>query len=145
MSEKFFPIIGSDFPKKVIPLLNEAKKNIDIIVYDWRWYPNQPAHSVQQFNSALVRAVARGVSVRAVLNSALLLPILNKVGIKATRLKDKRTLHSKMILIDSKILIIGSHNFTRNAFGSNIESSVAIEIPENVKRFSEFFENLYNI
>lgn len=137
--------IGRDYPAKVIPLIDSAKKNIDIVVYDWRWYADQVGHPVQQFNIALVRAVQRGVQVRAVLNAHINIEILNKVGIKARQTKDKRVVHTKMIIIDSSILVIGSHNFTRNAFTSNIETSISLEIPKEVTRLQEFFENLYHI
>ena len=138
-------IVGSDYPKKVVKLIDDAKKNIDIVVYDWRWYPDQPAHAVQQFNIALVRAVQRGVKIRAIINTPLIIKTLNKVGIKARQLRDKRVVHTKMIILDDTTLVIGSHNFTRNAFGSNIETSVAVEIPKDVTRFRELFENLYSI
>lgn len=138
-------IIGSEYPKKIIPLIESAKKNIDIVVYDWRWYPDQLAHPVQQFNIALVRAVQRGVIVRAVVNANTILDTLKSVGIKAKQLPDKRVLHSKMIMLDDTTLVIGSHNFTRNAFTSNIETSIAVEIPENATRFREFFNNIYGL
>src|SRR5690606_5543501 len=138
------PIIGSEYPKKVIPLLDDAKKNIDIVVYDWRWYANQPAHAVQQFNNAIVRAVNRGVIVRAVLNNKEILQTLVKVGVKARRLRDRRCVHTKLIIIDDSLIITGSHNFTRNAFGSNIETSIAVLIPDGDIRLKTFFENLYN-
>lgn len=141
----FLPLIGADFPVRVIPLLDAAKRNIDIVVYDWRWYEGQGQHPVQLFNMALVRAVRRGVMVRAVLNAPALLPTLQAVGIQARKLKDRRTLHTKMILIDGGTLVIGSHNFTRNAFGSNIETSVAVSIPEGVDRFARFFDTLYGL
>jgi phosphatidylserine/phosphatidylglycerophosphate/cardiolipin synthase-like enzyme len=139
------PIIGAEYPKKVIPLIDVAKRNIDIVVYDWRWYPDQIAHPVQQFNAAIVRASQRGVLVRAVVNAAMNLEVLNKSGIKARMLKDKRVLHTKMILIDNTTMIIGSHNFTRNAFGANIEASIAFELKPEETRFSEFFANLYGL
>jgi phosphatidylserine/phosphatidylglycerophosphate/cardiolipin synthase-like enzyme len=138
-------LIGSEYPKKIIPLIESAKRNIDIVVYDWRWYPDQVSHPVQQFNMALVRAVQRGVIVRAVINAHTILPVLQKVGIKARQLGDKRTLHSKLIMVDETTLVIGSHNFTRNAFVSNIESSIVVEIPAEVTRFKEFFNNLYGL
>jgi len=137
--------IGSDYPKKIIKLIDDAKKNIDIVVYDWRWYPEQPAHAVQQFNIALVRAVQRGVKIRAIINTPLIIGILNDVGIKARQIRDKRVVHTKMIIFDNTTLVIGSHNFTRNAFGSNIETSIVVEIPKDVTRLAEFFNNLYNI
>lgn len=141
----FEAIIGAEYPKKVIPLIESAKKNIDIVVYDWRWYMDQNMHPTQQFNIALVNAKNRGVQIRAVLNKRLIVDLLNKVGIKAKVLKDRRTVHTKLLIIDDKILVIGSHNFTRNAFTSNIETSVIVEIPEGNTRLRDFFNNLYQI
>lgn len=138
------PLIGKDYPTKVIPFIENAKQKIDIIVYDWRWYANNPAFNVQQFNNALVSAVRRGVIVRAVVNTAELVPLLTGLGIKARCTRNRRTLHAKFLCIDDKTLIIGSHNFTKNAFNFNIEVSVLIEIPDNISRFAELFENLYN-
>lgn len=138
-------LIGADFPKKVIPLLDSAKKNIDIVVYDWRWYANQPAHPVQQFNAALVRAVQRGILVRAVVNAPLLLPVLTSVGIRARQSSGGRVIHAKMIIIDDEILILGSHNFTRNAFGSNVEVSAIIPFGSDGARFRDFFNRLYGL
>ena len=137
------PIIGSDFPKIVIPLIDSAQKNIDIVVYDWRWYENQVGHPVQQFNIALVRALKKGVQVRVILNKPDLVPILTKIGIKARVLRDRRTVHTKLMIIDNKTVIIGSHNYTRNAFGSNIETSIVTEIPNGQTRLQDFFNNLF--
>ena len=138
-------LIGSDYPKKMIPLLDGAKKNIEIVVYDWRWYADQVGHPVQQFNMAIARAVNRGVIVRAVVNAHILLPVLTKVGVKVRQLKDRRTLHTKLVIVDSRTLVIGSHNFTRNAFTSNIETSIITEIPEGDERLASFFNNLYGL
>lgn len=138
-------IIGAEYPDKVIPLIDDARKNIDIISYDWRWYKDQPGHAVQRVNIALVNAHKRGVFIRALLNKADLVPLLNGIGIKAKTLRDHRTLHSKMLIIDSRLLVIGSHNITRNAFSHNVEASAVVELGPEDTRFATFFENLYNI
>lgn len=138
------PLLGKEYPEKVIPLIDEAKMNIDIIVYDWRWYSGNPSFNVQQFNLALVRAVRRGVLVRAVINTPQLLDILSSVGIKARCTRNKRTLHSKFLMIDNKTLVIGSHNFTKNAFNHNIETSVIVDVPSELTRLADLFNNLYN-
>lgn len=138
------PLIGKEYPTLLIPLLDSAKKSIDLCVYDWRFYPERPEHPVSQFNQALIRASRRGVQVRALLNSPLIIPILTANGIKAKTPKDKRVLHSKFILIDSIGLAIGSHNFTSNAFTSNLETSVFEENCIAAPRFAEFFNTLYN-
>lgn len=139
-----FPIIGSQYPKSVIPLIFKATTSIKIVVFDWRWYPDRIGNSVQVFNQALVCASRRGVDVRAVVNSLTLAERLNSLGIKAKHFKDKRVLHSKLLWIDEKYLVIGSHNFTQSAFASNLETSVILHTPLQSPPFLDFFNNLYN-
>lgn len=139
------PLICSDYAKQVPDLFRNAKKSIDILMYDWRWYLDRLEHPVQELNRELVQAVRRGVRVRTITNSPDLIPTLTELGIKARVLKDKRVLHSKLIIIDDEILIIGSHNLTSNAFSRNLETSVVVAIPEGQTRFQEFFNNLYGI
>jgi phosphatidylserine/phosphatidylglycerophosphate/cardiolipin synthase-like enzyme len=138
-------IIGAEYATVVREAIAGAKQNIDIVCYDWRWYPGQPAHPVQRLNIELVNAVKRGVVVRAVMNNTHMVPMLQKLGIDARGLKDKRTLHAKMVLIDGRLLVLGSHNLTRNAFAHNIEASLAVELPESERRFHDFFQNLYGV
>lgn len=145
MPPLFKTIIGSDYPRIVIPLINSAKTSIEIVMYDWRWYPNEPAHVVQQLNIALVRAAQRGVKIRAVLNNELVAETLKSVGIKPHLTKARRTIHTKLLLIDRSMLVIGSHNFTRNAFTSNIETSIAVTIPTDSTRLFAFVDNLFTI
>jgi phosphatidylserine/phosphatidylglycerophosphate/cardiolipin synthase-like enzyme len=136
-------IIGSEFPKKVIPLIDSAKQSIKIVVFDWRWYPNDPGNPVQLFNQALVRAVRRGVDVLAISNVADIVGILKNVGIKAKHIFTKNIIHAKMMIIDDETIIIGSHNYTQSAFTMNQEISVIIKGQEDISRFVNFFTNLY--
>jgi phosphatidylserine/phosphatidylglycerophosphate/cardiolipin synthase-like enzyme len=145
MSELFEPIVGGEYSERVGRLFDGAKKNIDIVMYDWRWYENQLMHPVQRLNVKLVQAIQRGVMVRAVCNSSNSLDLLNSIGIKARCTKDRRTVHTKMIIVDGETLVIGSHNITRNAMSHNIETSLIVSIPAGITRFAEFFNNLYNI
>jgi len=138
-------LIGKDYPAKVIPLIENAGISIDIVMYDWRWYGDKPGHTIQQFNNALVQAVCRGVRVRAVVNTGAHAKFLATLGIKARSLRDRRTLHSKLVIIDETTLIIGSHNLTSNAFYRNLESSVILELPAGGNRIAEYFDNLYTI
>jgi len=139
------PIIGKEFPEKVIPLIDEAKQTIRIVVFDWRWYPNDPANPVQLFNQALVRATRRGVDIKAITNIDEIVRILNSQKIKAKKLASKTLVHVKMMIIDEKILIIGSHNYTQSAFTMNQEVSVIIRDPEPLGPFIKFFNNLYQL
>lgn len=138
-------IISKQFPEIVIPLIREAKESIDIIVYDWRFYKNDPANPVSLFNSAIIDKSKKGVKVRCVVNSDGVKQTLNLLGCQAKVLDTKKVLHTKLIIIDKKIVVIGSHNYTQHAFCSNFEASALFELPTQDNDFVKYFDNLYGL
>ena len=137
-------IIGKQFPDKVIPLIEAAKSSIKIIVFDWRWYPQDPGNPVQLFNQALIRAKRRGVEIKVIANIADVIHILKSQGIDAKKLDTQRLVHPKMILIDDEIMVLGSHNFTQNSFTMNFEASILVTGRPELDEFLKFFDNMYN-
>lgn len=138
-------IIGSQFPKKVIPLIENAVKSIEIIVFDWRWYPQDPGASVQLFNQAIVRAVRRGVKIRVIANNDEIVRVLKSVGCEAKKLKTASLVHCKFMIIDDGLVITGSHNYTQSAFQMNLEASVIFEDLEAALSLKNFFKNLWGL
>lgn len=136
-------LVGAEFAPRVIELINEAKNKIDIAVFDWRWYPSSPGGSVGLFNTAIVSASLRGVAVRAVVNNDEIAKRLSDAGILVHRVTTARLVHVKMILIDDRVVVIGSHNYTSQAFSVNMEASVVIQNQKPGNRLSTFFENLW--
>ena len=135
-------IIGREYPTKIIPLIKNAKNSIKILIYDWRFYPNEIGSSIQIFNYEILQSVRRGVSVRALVNSDTLCLFLREQGLSISRVETKKTMHIKMLIIDEKYLVIGSHNFTKSAFLLNHEVSVLIDDVEAVARCSNFFDDI---
>ena len=136
-------IIGKQFPKIIIPKIDEAKQSIKIIVFDWRWYANDPGNPVQLFNQALVRAVRRGVLVKAVANFPDIVKTLQAVGVEAKKLTTKNLVHAKMIIVDEKIVVVGSHNISVPAFTTNYEVSTMFEDEQAAKEYSQFFDSVW--
>ncbi len=136
-------IIGSEYPVKVGKLIDTAKYSIDILMFDWRWYKDDISHPLQIFNQKLVRAVRRGVRVRTITNYAELVDTLNILGFYAKKWNQKNLLHSKLVIIDNEKVVAGSHNFTGNAFCSNLETSVIFNDEKTAKQFSEYFNNIW--
>ena len=136
-------IIGGQYPEKVGALVDKAVFAIDILMFDWRWYKNDIAHPLQIFNQKLVRAVRRGVKVRCITNYAELVETLNVLGFYAKKWPQSNLLHSKLVIIDKKIVISGSHNLTGNAFCSNTETSMITDSESVAKTFSDYFENIW--
>lgn len=136
-------IIGKEFASKVIPLIEQTKKSIDIIVYDWKNYPDQPGSAIQRFNNAIINAAQKGKRVKVITNRPYINPILPQLNIKTKKSYSKKTLHTKLMIIDNKIAILGSHNYTMNAFTINHEVSVIIRDPKVVQRLNQYFNNLW--
>ena len=137
------PVIGKEFADKIIPLVEQSKKSIDIIVYDWKWYPDQIGSGIQRFNNTIITAAKKGKRVRVITTSPYIDKILSGLNIKTKRWTSRKTLHTKLTLIDGRIAILGSHNYTMNAFTINYEVSVIIQDEAVVKRLNQYFENLW--
>ena len=50
-------IIGAEFPKVLISKIDNAKTSIKIVVFDWRWYPNDMGNPCQLFNQSIVEVM----------------------------------------------------------------------------------------
>ena len=138
-------LIGSKYVDICTSNINKSALSVDIIMYDWRFYPGDESHVMNPINAALIAAVKRGVQVRALVNSKMLRDNLVKVGIKARTLNSKKILHAKAILIDGKTAIVGSHNFTQGGMALNHEVSIVCDLQTTYNDLREYFQNLYGL
>ena len=145
MDHEPVPIISADFPRVVIPLIDLALFSLDILVFDWRFYRNDPANPVSEFNAAIARAVRRGVSVRCLVQNDGVVEQLTRINCWAKKLNSKRILHTKLLLIDKNKCIIGSHNYTQRAFSSNHEASIYVQLASEQNAFVDYFNNLFGL
>ena len=138
-------IIGREYPQVLIPLIEQAQHSIEILVFDWRWYANEPNSSVQKFNQSILQASQRGVKVRALVNNNIMPTILQLQNLSVRRVGTKSMMHVKMIIIDQKVLVSGSHNFSKNAFEFNHEVSMLVEDSEIISRCRKYFDMLCHL
>ena len=137
-------VIGKQFPLKITPLIESAKKSIKIVVFDWRWYANDPGNAVQLFNQSIIRSVKRGVAVQAIVNHDGIVAVLNQNGISAKKISIQGLVHAKLMIIDDSVVVIGSHNYSHNAFSLNQEISVILSDVPNIEDFNIFFNSLWS-
>lgn len=138
-------IIGREYPLIVTPLVEQAQHSIEILVFDWRWYANEPNSNIQKFNTAILQASKRGVKVRALVNNNIMPTILQLQNLSVKRVGTKSMMHVKMIIIDQKIMVSGSHNFSRNAFEFNHEISLLVDDSEIISRCRKYFDMLCHL
>jgi len=152
--QKIIPALAGDYSHLVIPLLNSAKDQIDILMYQWKWYGHAGSSAIQRLNLAFISAARRGVKIRALLNLDHIGGPISQINsrtetqLKAVGIETKHdftgiTSHAKMVLIDKEILVLGSHNFSARSMSGNNEASVIIRGVDEVQPFQKYFQRLW--
>lgn len=136
-------IVNGRYREQVVRLINGAKSSIDILMFEWKWYKKDVCCDATLINQAILRAKKRGVRIRGIVNHAKQMQELLEVGLTVRTNEAGTVLHSKCLIFDDKIVVMGSHNLTQNAMRSNIETSVIIHSENFAKEFGKYFESLW--
>lgn len=124
-SQKPSLFIGSDYFPAVHKAFNQAQQSIDIVMYFIIMDPEDSANPVNVLIDDLIAARKRESRVKVILEnekfkeSHLAFDTLRRNGIDVYYDTPKTYLHSKAIVIDSRICILGSANWTKTAFYNN--------------------------
>lgn len=65
-------------------------------------------------------------------------------GVPVIKDRNYRIMHHKVIIIDDRIVITGSFNFSKNANRSNDENILIVESPEIAASYTEEFRRIYS-
>ena len=146
--------IGHRYPKAVIPLVNAARSNIEILMYQWKWYGHESAGGVQRLNLALIGAARRGVKIKVLLNIESMGHAITKINTRTAQHLEQYGVeikwgqvgivtHAKMMILDDEILVLGSHNYSKSAFSRNQEASIIVKGREDIKEYRQYFRDLW--
>ena len=141
------PISDRGYFPVVHKALQEAKKSIYIAAFELKHYPNYNGSNENVLVEDLVAARRRGLDVRIVVdeyskeNNAYDYLKANGVAVKQDP-KDVTT-HAKLILIDDRIVVLGSTNFSYFALDRNNEVDVLIVSENLAGYFRDYFERLW--
>ncbi|KAJ8679201.1 hypothetical protein QAD02_014988 [Eretmocerus hayati] len=127
---------------KIITHILSARKTLEVCVYFFT------------FNSiarALIEAHRRNVVIRVITdeessgNDSSQAFNLRRAGLRVRSKKFEHTIlmHHKFVVIDGKVLITGSANWTGQAFFGNFENVIITNQKEIVRGYSQEFESLW--
>lgn len=136
-------ITGKHYVKHARKLLDNAERSVLVAVFDWRWYEHDPASPMQLLNQSLLHASRRGCAVRAFTSSPKIAKLLVSLGIKARAHKHRTLFHPKLLVIDGKHVLIGSHNWSNSAMERNIEASAHIQCEHLANQCELYFETIW--
>ena len=127
--------------KAIIQSLKNAKESIKICVF---------TISDNDITDAIISARKRGVSVKVITDNDKLndrgsdIRSIAEAGIVVKIDQKDSHMHHKFCLIDKKILLTGSYNWTRSAAERNQENLLVTEEPKMVKSYLREFEKLWD-
>ena len=129
----------SDIKDIIIKNISNAEISIDIMMF---------AFTNKKIANALLKAKKRGVEIKITLDRVQnryqrkysVYNYLKDKGIDITLENSKRKLHNKIMVIDSKIVITGSYNYTRQANLMNNENILVIKDEIIANKFIEKFK-----
>lgn len=125
---------------KIIPLINKAEKYIYIPTF---------VITHKELTEALINAKNRGVNIKIIVDATSYGTRHSKneelkiasIQVKGENLAGK--LHTKSIIIDDKVVITGSMNFSNSGETKNDENSLIIEDEDIAKFYRKYFEYLW--
>jgi len=125
-------------------MLQDAKFEIRLCAYAWRWYTNEPELAMQKFNIMLLRKSMNGCKIRILVDNNSMRETFKALGFNVRAVEPTRMLHTKAICIDHNSLVIGSHNLTKRAGSDNYEMSLVTQEFEPIAQFCEYFDAMWS-
>lgn len=134
--------------KKVHSSLQKSSKSISIAMYFIVLTKDNKSNLVKNLLEDLVKAKRRGVKVKVIIedskisNSYKAYQYLHNHSIPVFIDSPTSLLHTKSIVIDKKLTIIGSHNWTNSALKDNQELSLFIDSKKIAQKVTKYIKNI---
>ena len=137
-------LTNKDYLPVLIKAIDEAQSEIFISIFSFKAGIHKNSYP-DRVLMHLAKAVKRGVNVKVILETSGRLndelntqnrqtgKLLEEQGVKVYFDPPRTITHTKMIVIDEKVLILGSHNLTQSALKYNNEISIMISRPDLAK------------
>jgi phosphatidylserine/phosphatidylglycerophosphate/cardiolipin synthase-like enzyme len=148
---EIIPISDRGYFPAVHEALQNAKSSIHIVSFELKYYDKYSSSQQNQIIEDLIAARKRGVDVKIVVDEyANSDPNTNGFdyvksnGIDIKYDSNKTTTHCKLIVIDGKIVVLGSTNFSFYALEKNNEVDVILFSDNTARYFERYFQRLYD-
>lgn len=144
-NEEFLPVL--------LRAIDEARDEIIMSIFSFKAGEHKNSYP-DRIASHLAGAVKRGVKVFVVLETTSdksdglniqnrkTGKLLEEKGIKVFFDSPRKTTHTKLSVIDQRLIFLGSHNFTQSALKYNNEISVLLDRPDKAQNVRNYILNI---
>jgi phosphatidylserine/phosphatidylglycerophosphate/cardiolipin synthase-like enzyme len=150
------PLPGQAYIISLIDAINRAKYSIDVIQYEWYFYPGKPNCQIQQLNRTVLARAQSGIKMRVILNKegreqhlmAINMQTSKFLGEAGVVVKFGLTFpinHAKIFVFDDDEVILGSHNLSNRSVTVNNECSVLIKGRAVAVEFKRYFNSIWQL
>ena len=138
------PLLTPDnFMDHVIELVDTAKETIDLQNQTLKWRDSNIDARFEELMDTILRKHKAGVQVRIILRSDYspeMKEMLVRKGFKANQIKLQSKCHTKGIIVDSRRVLLGSHNLSEAGALANRDASLIVDDDEVAKYFKSVFQ-----
>jgi phosphatidylserine/phosphatidylglycerophosphate/cardiolipin synthase-like enzyme len=134
-------------------LIQEAKHSIQVMMFEMGYYDKYPNTPSNLLIKELMNATKRGVKVEVILEvkegedrtakrNRHTGKILSDGGVEVIYDPLFKTTHAKLMVVDGRLTLLGSTNWTYYALTNNNEASVVIRSQELAKAIMDYFNRV---
>ncbi len=144
-------LIDKDYYNELTKWLPRANSSVYVIMYVIKYDPKDPKDPVNKILDTLINLSKKGVDVRIIVDDetkrsypeTINYLLQHNISIKLDE-SSARTTHTKLVVIDGKIVFLGSHNWTQSALTQNHEVSIMIMSKEVASKLTQYFDSIWS-
>lgn len=142
------PVFNREYYPHVRKVLSNANESIHMAVFELKYYRQYPESNENRIIEEIIKAENRGVDVKILVdeystkNNAY--SYLKSKGVEIKNDSEQVTTHSKLVIVDNKIVMVGSTNFSYYGLDKNNEANVLIKSREIAEKYERYFKSLWN-
>ena len=134
-------------------MIQEAKHSVQVLMFEMGYYDKYLNTPSNLLIKELIDAKKRGVKVEVILEvregedrttkrNRHTGKILSEGGVEVIYDSLSKTTHTKLMVVDGRLTLLGSTNWTYNALTNNNEASVLIRSKEVAKELMDYFNKV---
>lgn len=149
-------LIGQRYMQVLPGVMDSAEEELRVALFQMQVEGSRAKGWSGELALKLEAKAREGKRVRVLLSSAgggRAIPAINRHaarwlgerGVEVRNLGPRRVCHAKVVIVDGRVAVVGSHNWSWSSLSKNFEVSVLVDGGPLVARLVEHFDGLWSV